>query len=251
MIEHSHSYRITIIYVSLLGVIFGTIPIFGVGFQTSPTFNDPAGDPAFGMGEDILNAWIDDNQTHLMVKIQFAGAFTFEDFDILYILLSVNDSWGITDLLGHTFNFTVDYYLLLNPQSGYFSLFFRDTINTTNNLNNVENTNLGYFINDSTTKTVEIGYRINAYSGGAGFLAIVPGQNIKIQLKTSTTTDLAPNYLPYIYNMKQKSPAENYIGVITTVFLLIEYVGFGMLALSFVYHEVIKTMRSKRRSSAP
>ncbi len=234
MKNHLHSDGITLMSFLLVGVIVGLLPIFAVAFDSAPSFDDPVGDQIGGVGEDAIKGWVDNNDTHLLIKIEFVGAFTAEDHDVLFILIGVNTAAGTTNILGHTYNFTVNYILKLTHVGSTFTLQFNDTTNLANNLSAVETTSLAYFINNSAAHTVEIGYQINTASGGKGNMAIALGQTIKIQTKTWLESDLAPNNYPFSYQMKDRFTAT------TTTFLIIEYGIFALMVAGFLYSAVIK-----------
>lgn len=53
---------------------------------------------------------------------------------------------------------------------------------------------MGYFNFSNNNQTLEIGYKLRAYSGGKGYLDLSPGQTIKIRIMSGGDTDLAPDF---------------------------------------------------------
>jgi len=183
-------------------LIIGNILAVTKGFDENPTFTDTFGDGPAGSYEDIKYVWVDNNETFIKFKIEFAAPFNISVVPLgtfLKIFISLDNTTGtpITDIKVH-----YDIRWFFNgPELYAWDMRFRDYINDTNTITTkLQATDLVYFRHSNNYTTMEIEYRLKSVSGfnmedvpmGIGYLNVALGQNIAVKFEMGWS-DWAPN----------------------------------------------------------
>ncbi|HUX98874.1 MAG TPA: hypothetical protein VMV49_04925 [Candidatus Deferrimicrobium sp.] len=183
-----------------LVLLLSTFLMTGFGFSTTPTYIDTSLDqnveyscPIF---TDMREIWIDHNTTFLRFKINLGGSWNQSGYAI-YAHISINDATG-SDL--GELNFSADYTIALFPDQERIDL--NDWVNNTNDLLESNNYGLAYYLFTNNKTTVEIGFKLQSYHNGVGYLNVSIGQTIKIQLMSGGDTDYAPNAGPLSFTLE-------------------------------------------------
>jgi hypothetical protein len=188
----------------LIGV--SSSPMSTLAFSQNPQLTDAPGDAPANY-EDIKAIWLDNNATYLMFKMELAAPYNGTlSGQVKYIAISVNDSTG--QVTGFFDIWKCDFIFGVSANGTGLNIVIFDYANFSNDL--ALNNHLGYFIQTDNDMTIEIGYRLQTYQDGKGFLDVVPGQTIKVRFFSGSDGDVAPEdaELPLTYTLKMESGSE-------------------------------------------
>lgn len=159
-------------------------------FSTNPQFTDPVGDAGANDYDDIIKVWVDNNNTHMMVKVELMGPYNETiNFQVIYCVISVNPDTGSD--LGWFAGWKADCTFGVSANGSDIKLVFYDAVNGSNSLS--DGNQLGYYIQSNDDKTMEIGYPLKQSQGGKGYLDLEMRQNIEIRFYAGGDSDIAPD----------------------------------------------------------
>ncbi len=192
----------------LLLILFSGVFLLNVrGFSENPSYTDNFGDSSPGC-TDILYIWVDNNATYIKFRTEVNGSIV-TGMSIFNIYISTNDNTG-TNISGDTSNnllFLANY--RINYDGGAAgSMGFFDYGNGSNNLINPHLVGMGYSLFLNNNKTIEIGYRLQTYHSGEGYLNLSIGQSIQLGFKSYVSTDYAPDVgkNAFYYILQEETP---------------------------------------------
>jgi hypothetical protein len=185
----------------VLLVLFSTFLMTGFCFSTTPTHVDTSLDQGgYPLFTDMREIWVDHNTTYLRFKVNLGATWNQNGFG-LYPYISINDSTG-SDYAG-MLNFSADYKISIWPDNEQMN--FYDVENGSNDLPDINDYGLAYYIFSNNNATIEFGIRLQTYYNGVGYFNVSVGQTIKFQLQTSGDTDWAPNTEPLSFTLEAAS----------------------------------------------
>lgn len=227
--------QIGVILIATL-LLFGCFPQSSNAFPVSPHYTDDFGDDSDGSYEDIKYIWVDNNETHLMFKVEVAAPYNDTISSGVYcrIFLSVDNSTGMLFS-----DFYADYYIRWLQNNPGWEPRFWDEDNTSNRLMTMPlDTGLMYWVQSNNNHTFEIGYRLKSYYNDAGtlrgYLNISLGQTINFKIEMGWTSDWAPDIGEWnlSYTLKTFSGGDGEPPI--PGFQLVPLV-FGLIVLTVVY----------------
>ncbi|MBD3187480.1 hypothetical protein GF325_11665 [Candidatus Bathyarchaeota archaeon] len=198
-----------------------------LGFSDEPQLLDAHGDTGLDY-EDMRDIWIDNNNTHLMFKVDLGGAWNETlSFQCIYMSILTEeggtntaffDTWNTTYLLGITANGT------------HIRPVFYDKNDPSNSLSEAPQC---YWKRSNANQTVEIGYELKKSVGGKGLLDLEAGDAIDIRFYSGGDSDVAPEDVADSYSYTLKSPTKNIPGY--SMLLLMGSIFFttGMVIIRF------------------
>ncbi|MDD1778429.1 MAG: hypothetical protein LUQ65_09710 [Candidatus Helarchaeota archaeon] len=193
-----------------------------LAFSQNPQITDASGDASYD-SEDLLKVWLAHNATHLMFKAELAAPFNGTLVRVIYIGISVSDSTGVdTDFFG---DWKSDFLFGVSGNGAILRIVLWDQGNSSNSL--WDNNQLGYYIQTNNDKTIEIGYRLQTYQEGKGFLNVALGQTIKVRFYSGGDSDNAPENaeLPITYTLESGTGSD---WLIILLIILIPVIGVAL-----------------------
>ncbi len=172
-------------------ILLGTINTFANAFPTDPYYTDDFGDDTSGAFEDIKYIWVDNNETFLMFRIEFAGPFNDTIANGIYcrVFISVDNNTGTLHA-----DFLSDYSIRLMTLNPDWYPSFNDDGNSSNNVIPISSdSGLLYFLQSNNNHTLEIGYKLQSSYTGKGYLNVSLGQTINLKFEMGWTSDWAPD----------------------------------------------------------
>jgi hypothetical protein len=200
-----------------------------LAFSQNPQLTDATGDTPDNF-EDITNIWLDYNATYLMFKVELAAPFNGTLVRVIYMGISMNDSTGVATGFWDTWK--CDFIFGVSGNGVSLNIVLWDEGNSSNNL--WINNQLGYYIQTNYNKTIEIGYKLQTYQEGKGFLDVALGQTIKVRFYAGGDSDVAPENAepPMTYTLERESGSDWFI---ILLIILIPVIGVALGLFIIIY----------------
>lgn len=218
----------TVFLTLFLLVMVSSSSVPALAFSQNPQLTDESGDTPYNY-QDMKNIWVDNNATYLMFKVELAAPFNGTLGQVIYMAILVDDNTAVAT--GFFDTWKCNFAFGVSGDGAILKVVFYDYPNGSNDL--WSNNHLGYYIQSNGNKTIEIGYKLQTYQDGKGFLDVALGQTIEVRFYVGGDSDVAPENeeLPLTYTLGNEE-GSNWL----TILLILLFPAIGVALGLFILY---------------